>query len=703
MNNTLILTLLIIFLIISCKEKLVENEETQKSPYLQNRSPLIEKPYLNLPLGTIKPQGWLLDQLEKMRDGMTGNLDEIYPEVMGVRNGWLGGDGDGWERGPYWIDGLLPLAYILDDQKMKEKVQPWIEWTLMNQSEDGYLGPIPFEVEPEEEEGLQKSMRRDWWPKMVMLKVLQQYYDATGDKRVIEALTNYFKYQLIELPTTPLDNWTFWANRRGGDNLQVVYWLYNITGDDYLLELGHLIAEQTFPWTDVFLNEENYSQPKSPWHYFTMKGYPFDRDEIAALTVSQQGGIHCVNFSQGLKQPIIYYQQNPDEKYLKAAKKALLDIKKYHGQPQGMFGGDEGLHGKNPVQGVEFCSISESMFSLESMLSITGDMEYADLLEKITYNALPAQASDDFTSRQYFQAANQVSLTTKLTTSYQTVSHGGTDFVFGVLSGYPCCTANMHQSWPKFVQNLWYATHDGGVAALLYAPSEVTMKVANGVDLKVVEETGFPFRDQVHFKLELSENASFPFHLRIPEWSDHSEITINGELWKGDMTNQVAIISREWRSGDEIKLKMSMELKTSQWYDFATCIERGPLVYALKIRDEKRTINRNDKYKDFQEVHALDDWNFALHSDDLMDLSNSIEVIEKPWDGSYPWNLDSAPIELKMKGIQIPEWVLSNSAPIFPAWWGERPKEDIDYTEITLIPYGCTILRITEFPVYNLQ
>jgi len=217
-----------------------------------------------LPLGAIKPQGWMLEQLVSMKNGLTGKLDEVYPEVVGDRNGWLGGDGDGWERGPYWIDGLLPLAYILEDDELIAKVKPWIEWTLANQMESGYLGPIPFEEEPEYEEGIQRGQRKDWWPKMVMLKVLQQYFTATRDKRVITALTNYFSYQLKELPETPLDNWTFWADRRGGDNLQVVYWLYNITGDEFLLELSELIAEQTFPWTDVFLNEENYEETASP-------------------------------------------------------------------------------------------------------------------------------------------------------------------------------------------------------------------------------------------------------------------------------------------------------------------------------------------------------------------------------------------------------------------------------------------------------
>ncbi|MEX1239726.1 MAG: beta-L-arabinofuranosidase domain-containing protein [Cyclobacteriaceae bacterium] len=704
MKKIIIPAFSVVIFVVSCRDKVgPERPLIEKTHYLQNRAPLKQKPYLELPLGSIKPQGWLLDQLERMRHGLTGNLDEIYPEVMGKRNGWLGGDGDGWERGPYWIDGLLPLAYILDDETLKNKVKPWIEWTMNNQQENGYLGPIPFEKEPMPEEGLQKSMRQDWWPKMVMLKVLQQYHSATGDPRVVAVLLKYFRYQRRELPETPLDHWTFWANRRGGDNLQVIHWLYNITGEEFLLELGDLVTKQTFPWTHVFLNEENQYQLESPWHYFDMKRYPFDQAEIDRLTVSKHGGIHCVNLSQGLKQPIIVYQQDPDQQYVRAVKKALRDIRKYHGQPQGMFGGDEGLHGNNPVQGVEFCSIAETMFSLESMVTITGDMEFADLLERIVYNALPAQASDDFMTRQYFQAANQVELTDTLQTSYQTVGHKGTDFVFGVLTGYPCCTSNMHQAWPKYVQNLWYATHDNGVAALLYAPSEVTLTVAGGAKLKIKEETGFPFREDVRFKMELDESAAFPFHIRIPAWAVHSEILINGEKWSGTPEDRIAKISRTWNNGDEVNLRMPMELTVSQWYEFSAAIERGPLVYSLRIRDEKRMKNRRDKYKAFEEVFAKEDWNFALHQDDLKNLSRAVQIKENNWNGAYPWNLENAPIELRMRGIALPEWKLHHSAPLFPAWWGNRGDEKFASREITLVPYGCTTLRITEFPVYDLQ
>ena len=86
---------------------------TAAAPYANNRAPLREKPFVKLPLGAIRAEGWLRDQLQRQADGLTGHLDSVYPEVMGPRNGWLGGDGDVWERGPYCIDGLLPLAYTL--------------------------------------------------------------------------------------------------------------------------------------------------------------------------------------------------------------------------------------------------------------------------------------------------------------------------------------------------------------------------------------------------------------------------------------------------------------------------------------------------------------------------------------------------------------------------------------------------------------
>ena len=109
MKKNLLFYLFTMGALLSCNDNpgqdkdLAQLENAPEANYLTTRAPLTQSAYIELPLGDIKPQGWLNDQLERMAAGMTGSLDEIYPEVVGSRNGWLGGDGDGWERGPYWI------------------------------------------------------------------------------------------------------------------------------------------------------------------------------------------------------------------------------------------------------------------------------------------------------------------------------------------------------------------------------------------------------------------------------------------------------------------------------------------------------------------------------------------------------------------------------------------------------------------------
>ena len=643
--------------------------DTSKNLYLQNRYPLQPKPYVALPLGTIKPKGWLLNQLELMKKGMAGRLDELYPHVLGSRNGWLGGDGDVWERGPYWLDGLVPLAYILDDKELKDKAQKWIEWSLNNQMSDGYFGPIPPEKEPAYEAGLQRDRARDWWPKMVMLKVLKQYFDATGDERVIKLMINYSRYQLKTLPVTPLGHYSWWGSQRGGDNLLVVYWLYNITGEKFLLDLAEVIHKQSYDWTNTFLHTEDIATP-----------YKF----------------HTVNLAQGLKEPLIYYQQRPEQKYKDAVKKALKDIKHYLGQAQGMYGADELTRGNDPVHGSELCTSVEMMYSLENMISITGDVSMMDYLEKVAFNALPAQIEDDYMGRQYYQQANQV-MVSRHNRNFVT-SYDGTDQCFGLLTGFPCCTTNMHQGWPKLVQNLWLATADNGLAALLYGASEVNAKVANGIDVKFIEETNYPFENIIKFTLQSPKQVTFPLHLRIPAWCKNATIKVNGETWSEPTGNQIVKVNRKWKDKDVVELVLPMEVSTSRWFNNSVAVERGPLVYALKIEEDWKRVAQTDRYGDYREVHPKTPWNYGL-LEELVNDPASFNVVIKPKTNGYPWSLANAPIELRAMGKRIPEWQLYNETsgplPYSPIrYLKERPAESI-----TLVPYGCTALRIAQFPV----
>ncbi|RKY56596.1 MAG: hypothetical protein DRP89_01090, partial [Candidatus Neomarinimicrobiota bacterium] len=560
---------------------LILSVECSKSEKTIKGKTLIELPYSLLPIGDIQPEGLVLHTLEAMRDGMTGHLDELWEDV-GPNCGWIGGSGPAWERPVYWLDGLVPLAYILKDKKLIDKSQKYIEWILNSQREDGFFGQVEDTTrkfgENERYLAYVEKMKEDWWPRMVALKVLQSYYDATADKRVIDFMLKYFKYQKANIEEKQLDHWSHWSKTRGGENLASIYWTYRKTGEEWLLDLGQIIFSQTENWTKRF--ESCYPED---WH--------------------------GVNTGMGIKQPAIWYQYSKDERYINAVKHGIKALKKFHGQPTGMFSGDEMLHGTNPTYGTELCTVVEYMFSLESILEITGDTYYADILERVAFNALPTQCTDNFDSRQYYQTPNQIEISNKWH-NYTTQHKGHLENNFGFETGYGCCTANLHQGWPKFVRNLWYKTNDGGVAALIYSSSKLQTKLDNGTVVKFQEKTNYPFGESVQFIYE-GDNAVFPLHLRIPEWSSEATVKINDEVFSQPDSATIVKVNREWKKNDVVELNLPMKISISHWHERAASIEWGTLVFALKIGEDWEQIN-DDYLHPTYEVHATTPWNYGL-------------------------------------------------------------------------------------------
>lgn len=633
-----------------------------------NRAPLLGGDYAQLSLGAVKAEGWLASQLKLQADGLTGHMDELYPEVLGPDNAWLGGEGDTWERGPYWIDGLLPLAYLLDDRALIAKAGKWVEAMLTSATPEGYFGNG---TDHKYIEGLQRGKSHDWWPKMVALKILQQYYDATGDTRVLKVLDGYFRYQLANLPVTPLGHWSFWAEWRAADNLNVLYWLYDQTGEDYLLQLAELIHSQTVDFTSMF------------WD---------------GAVFRTQNSVHCVNLAQGFKTPVVWWQQSHDSRDLDAPKKALEYIRTTIGWPTGLWAGDEQLHFGDPSRGSELCTAVEMMYSLEEMLRITGDPEWADLLERVAYNALPTQATDNYDARQYYQQLNQIACTRERR-SFVT-EHNGTDNVFGLLNGYPCCSCNMHQGWPKLTRNLWLATRDGGLAALVYAPCSVET-VADGAKLRLIEKTYYPFDGRVEVSIAVSGKcgrARFPLEFRIPSWCKEATVTVHGRSLEAAGGEKIKL-DEKWKDGDTVVLDFPMEISTSRWYDNSTVVERGPLVYALKMEEKWSVCEfegaEREKYgKAYYEVRSDTPWNYGMKAKDL-----DIQLKEqRPCDGSYPWNVAGAPVTLRAKASVLKDWKACNGSVGPIPYFKEYGDDTAGEAWIELIPYGCTTLRITAFP-----
>ncbi|TRX27810.1 DUF1080 domain-containing protein [Flavobacterium franklandianum] len=629
----------------------------QNSNYISNKEPLVSTPFIALPLGAIQSKGWLETQLKLQKEGLTGNSEIIYSE-LGSNSAWLGGNApdSNWERPPYYVKGLIGLAYTLNDNELKSKAQKWIDWTLNSQQKNGSFGP---------------ETNNDWWPRMPMLTALADYYEATNDVRVIPFLTHYFHYQYEALDKQPLVEW---AKTRAADNVDVIIWLYNRTGDAFLLDLVDKIKSQAYDFTDIFTNNTFISG-------FTNNFLPK----------------HSVNVAQAYKYAPVFYQKSNDAKDKDAFLKGVKNLKPYHTQITGMESGTEMLSGNASIQGVELCATVERMFSNEIATRILGEASIGDELEKIAFNQLPGTLSDDIHQHQYYSVPNQVQ-------SKKGGNQFAQDYDSGILpgpySGFACCRFNLHMGWPKYVQYTWMATSDNGLVATAFAPSVVHAKVANGENITITEETNYPFEEQIRFTISTKNEVIFPLKLRIPAWCSKPIIKVNGVVQKKVIAGTYYSISRKWKNGDSVTLNLPMEIKISNWVHNSVGVERGPLVYSLQMDENWKQINKHIfDGKDFSEfeVFPKNAWNYGL----LLDTKNpnkSFKVVKSAMPEN-PFEQDKTPIHLKIGAKKIPSWGLdangihASEPPLSPLLSNE-PEE-----EITLVPFGAERIRLTYFPV----
>ena len=677
MRKYLLLNLLISSLIIAGCGKTDVNLN-----YKSNPAPLFHNAYIKLPLGTIKPAGWLKSQLENQAAGLTGNLDDFWPDL--VNSSWHGGNGEAWERGPYFLDGLVPLAYLLNDERLINKVKEWIEPILTSSSDTGWYGP---------------AKNKDRWPLAVANKVLMQYYDASGDKRALDVLTRYFRYLHDSKPDWPDKEW---RGVRAMENAVTGYWLYRQTGEPWILETIGSIQKNSSDWT-TYYEKFTWDSAASAEKKIPLNWGP---DGLTA---------HVVNNAMAIKYPGLWYQQSLDERFKKAVFSGIEKYDLNHGQPGGRFSGDEHLSGKSPGHGTELCSVVEYMFSLEELYQIFGNNTLADRIELLAYNSLPGTTTPDMWAHQYDQQANQV-LISGAKRDWST--NGDYSNIYGLMPNFACCLANMHQGWPKFIESMWMATNDNGLALVTYGPSIVKAMVGKGKEVTISEETSYPFNGSVQLTINTEKPVVFPVDLRIPGWADSVMIKFKGKTVKVKNLSSYRIKER-WKNGDQVFVELPMQLRYEKQYNNSIALLRGPVYYSLRIDKEYKSVKINyDNYSykgsvDW-EINPKSAWNYGLLFDKL-NIMRGIKVTENPV-SKYPfsdrgdmiWSADSgkyitwtedAPVIITARGMKIPEWILKNNSADVPPVSPVKPEGDAEV--ITLVPYGCARLRITEFPVMD--
>ncbi|MCC6397048.1 MAG: glycoside hydrolase family 127 protein, partial [Bacteroidetes bacterium] len=551
-----------------------------------NRAPLVESPLRKLPIGQIDPQGWLRKMLELEKDGMIGNLAEISPWLDKSTSAWASVEGKGsrgWEELPYWLKGYGDLGYILNDAAMQKEARFWIDATLGSQREDGWFGPRDLLTSLD---GMP-----DLWPHMVMLNVLQSFYEYTRDPRVVPFMTRYFAWQ-DKLPAEAFGA-GYWPKMRMGDNIESVLWLYNRTGETWLLQLAGKMHANMARWDTSVVN----------WHN--------------------------VNIAQGFRAPAMYYPAAGDFALYRAAERNYRTVMQEYGQfPGGGFAADENARPGffDPRQGFETCGIVEFMHSFQMLTRTGGETIWSDRCEELAFNSLPAAMTADQKALHYLTCANQVQLDKG--TKAPGIENGGTMFSYSPYQTYRCCQHNVSHGWPYYAEELWLGTWDDGLCASLYAPSTVKTTVGNGVEVTIREETGYPFDGKINFTFGVGRPATFPLYLRIPGWCKEAAVSINGaSVPVHAVAGSFVKLERNWSTGDSVSLVLQMPLQVKRWKknNNAVSISRGPVYFSLNIGERWERYGKEGKWPEW-EVFPTSPWNYGLVMDTL-DPASSFSVV----------------------------------------------------------------------------
>ncbi len=652
--------------------KQIDNQK-QNSFYVSNKAPLTPQYFIKLPVTAIQPGGWLKKQLELQRDGLMGHLGEISIWLSKDNNAWLNKAGKGkygWEELPYWLKGYGDIAYMLRDPHMLAETKFWIDAVLKNQRKNGDFGPAN-ETAPG---------RRDLWGNMPMLWCLQSYYEYSQDKRVLKLMTKYFKYELSIPDNKFLKD--YWENSRGGDNMLSVYWLYNRTGEKWLLSLASKLDRNTANW------RQKDSLPN--WHN--------------------------VNIAESFREPATYYQQSKKPADLAATYNDFKLVRDIYGQvPGGMFGADENARKgyDDPRQAVETCGMVEQMTSDEFLLQSTGDTYWADNCEDVAFNTFPAAFLPDYRALRYLTAPNMVVSDSR--NHAPGISNDGPFLNMNPFSSR-CCQHNHSAGWVYYAENSWMATPDNGLAAQLYSEGEVTAKAGKGESVKIITTTRYPFSDVIEMDMQMKKDDNFPLYLRVPDWCTNASVKVNGnEIAVNALPGGYIKLDNKWKNGDKISLKLPMRITVRDWAKNknSVSVNYGPLTFSVKIEEKyiKNTNSKETAVSDAKwqetadptkwptyEIYPASAWNYGLLLN-KKDPTESFTIQKEAWPtDNNPFTNASTPLRLIAKGKIIPNWTIDENGlcgllPVSPV------KTKAPETSITLVPMGGARLRISAIPI----
>lgn len=636
----------------------VSADGTGSTPYTQHRAPLRPVPFLPLPPGAVTAQGWLGQQLALQVTGMNGRYDEVSDFLRYDASGWVNPAKGGWEELPYWLRGFGDLGYVTGDQGVLDRTERWIRGIIATRTADGWFGPT----------SLRTSLDGgpDFWPGMPLLAALRSWQEYSGEDEVLELMTAYFRFQSRQ------DDAVFgrsWGAQRWGDNIDSIYWLFDRTGESWLLDLVHRIHSGMADYTSGLPN------------------------------------LHNVNIAQGFREPLQYWLLTGETNHRAATYDRYSEVFRAFGQfPGGGFAGDENSrYGyADPRQGFETCGIVELMHSHEMLTRLTGDPVWADRCEDLAVNSLPAALDPQQRAVHYVTSANSPRLRSAGQTMGQFDNNWGMQSFMTGIHNYRCCPHNYGMGWPYYVEESWLASHDGGLVASLYAPTTVRAKVAGGVDVTVTETTSYPFEENVELRVSIPDRTRFPLYLRIPGWCSAPVLLVAGAPVKvhGAATGAGYVrIDREWHDGDTVRLDLPMETSVRTWEanHGSVSVQHGPLTLSLAIGEDWMRSSGDEQWPQY-EVAPTTPWNYGLDLPSRRPEKAIAVRRRRTPAGSNPFLPETTPLVATVPARRVPGWQEDVDGVVGTLQSSPARTSDERQT-VDLLPAGAARLRITSFPL----
>ncbi len=658
-----------------------------------------------IPLREIRPAGWLQDFLGRQSQGLTGHVAVSgYPfgyKFWGSQDDNTKGSYSAWwpfEQTAYWIDGALKCGYLAGDMDLYRQALEEVDFAVEHADPDGFIGPDILRDQ-------------DRWPHTVFFRAVLAQYEISGDRRYLEALIRHYH----SMPHPLL-------NDRDVTGVEILLYLYQASEQGELLEMA----------------EDLYRRFNQRWpeHDASLKSLLSDKPQTA----------HGVTFNEEAKLAAILYSATGKQEYLQAAMHGYEKLERNARLADGLHSCSENIRGKNALDLHETCDIADHTWALCYLLEATGDTHYADQIEQIIFNALPGAITKDFHALQYFSCANQVVATSSS-------NHNRNKFMRGLnwMSYRPdhevqCCPGNVHRAMPNYISKMWMKAKDRGIVAALYGPGSLqTHAGAEQTPVKITADTRYPYQQSVVFTITPERPAAFSFTLRIPGWCRQAVLAVNGLAVRGKLEpGSFFTINREWQAGDEVRLELPFELALESWPEGGASLRYGPLTLALpvparaEIEVENSTIRQRQNtlgaaYEARQalklpeypawNLYPAGPWNYALcvNEETLNDVN--VEWNEACTD---PLDVDNPALRVRVKARRVRGWRLVHNrrtqhdghwvvdrkfhrglrtiegdflfTPPLPDPNKLRGKLEKEVEEITLVPYGATLLRITVFP-----